>query len=440
MMKLGRAGLITALCASFFTHTGVDGASAAITYSFTKAGASGRLGPTQSQVTTAYTGTTLANSVTVNTQGIQDWVVPATGAYSILAVGAKGGGNNGGRGARIYGEFALTQGTILKILVGQRGTASFNTSAGGGGGSFIWRSNETATPLISAGGGGGQGGAGRAGVDATITTSGTKGTTGATSDAAGAGGVNGNPGTSAANGNFWSAAAGAGWKANSVVAGGYGGDNQNFAYSPLNGGMGGMKFKNTSGATDCGDNSGGFGGGGGGGGSATAAPASCGGAGENGVGGGGGGYSGGGNGSNDSSTNRGAGGGGGSYNSGTNQSATEGFNSSDGYVTITFLVDPAATSVDLSIAGNVSSASKSSNIALTATVGAPGKITFFANGKRIPGCISKIVTTSIICNWKPPTRGSVAVSATLIPNDASNFLTSRSINFNLSTTSRSGRR
>ena len=440
MKKLGRAGLITVLCASFFTQIGLSGANAAITYSFNKAGASGRLGPTQSQVTTAYTGTTLAGSVTVNTQGIQDWIVPATGAYSILAVGAKGGGNNGGRGARVYGEFSLTQGTTLKILVGQRGTASFNTSAGGGGGSFVWKTNETATPLISAGGGGGQGGAGRTGVDATITTSGTKGTTGATSDFAGAGGINGNPGTSATTANSWSAAAGAGWKANSANAGGYSGDNQNFAYSPLNGGMGGMKFKNTTGGIDCGDNSGGFGGGGGGGGSATASPASCGGTGENGVGGGGGGYSGGGNGSNDSSASRGAGGGGGSFNNGTNQSATEGFSTSDGYVTITFMVDPAATSVNLSIAGNVSSVSKSSSIALTANVGAPGKITFLANGKRIPGCISKTVTTSIVCNWKPPTRGAVALSATLIPDDSSNYLTSRSLDFNLSTTSRSGRR
>ena len=60
------------------------------TYTFTNAGASGRLGPTQSQVNTAYQGTTLENEVTVNTQGIQEWAVPATGHYQIESWGARG--------------------------------------------------------------------------------------------------------------------------------------------------------------------------------------------------------------------------------------------------------------------------------------------------------------------------------------------------------------
>jgi len=419
--------------------SGLSPAAAVITYSFTPASASGRLGPTQAQVTTTYTGTTLAGSVTVNTQGIQEWTAPASGQYSILAVGAKGGGNNGGKGARLYGEFTITQGTVLKIIVGQRGTASYNTSAGGGGGSFVWKSSDTSTPLIAAGGGGGQGGAGRAGVDASITTSGTAGTTGATSDLSGAGGANGNPGVTASVANSWSAAAGAGWKGNSTTATTYSGDNPNFAYSPLNGGMGGMKFKNTV-TIDCGDNSGGFGGGGGGGGSATVAPASCGGAGDNGVGGGGGGYSGGGNGSNDSSTNRGAGGGGGSINNGTNQSTTAGFNTSDGYVTIIYMVNPVATSVNLSIPGNPTSVSKSTSIQLVVTVGAAGVVTFFANGKRIPGCISKQITSTFTCNWRPPTRGNIAITVQLKPTDTSTYLTSKSINFNVGITGRTNTR
>jgi hypothetical protein len=390
-------------------------AAASITYSFTPAGATGRTGPTQAQINTAYAATTLAGQVTINTQGIQEWTAPSTGQYSITAVGGKGGGTNGGKGARLYGEFTITQGTVLKILVGQQGSSSFNTSAGGGGGSFVWNASDTSTPLIAAGGGGGQGGAGRAGVDASTSTSGTAGTTGASQNLAGAGGTGGNPGTTASVSNTWSAAAGAGWKGNSTVATTYSGNNQNNGYSPLNGGVGGAKFFNMISGVDCGDNSGG-------------------------VGGGGGGYSGGGNGSNDSSTDRGAGGGGGSINNGTNQSATAGFGTGAGYVTIVFMVDPAATSVTLSAAGNVTNVSKSTAITLTATVGAPGKITFFANGKRIPGCISKAVTTSITCNWKPATRGVATVTATLIPTDTSTYLTSQSAKFNLQSVQRSNRR
>lgn len=415
-------------------------AAASITYSFTPAGATGRTGPTQAQINTAYSATTLAGQVTINTQGIQEWTAPSTGQYSITAVGGKGGGTNGGKGARLYGEFTITQGTVLKILVGQQGSSSFNTSAGGGGGTFVWNASNESTPLIAAGGGGGQGGAGRAGVDASTSTSGTAGTTGVSQNLAGAGGTGGNAGTTASVSNSWSAAAGAGWKGNSTVATTYSGNNQNNGYSPLNGGVGGAKFFNMISGVDCGDNSGGFGGGGGGGGSATASPSTCNGVGNNGVGGGGGGYSGGGNGSNDSSTDRGAGGGGGSINNGTNQSATAGFGTGAGYVTIVFMVDPAATSVTLSAAGNVTNVSKSTAITLTATVGAPGKITFFANGKRIPGCISKAVTTSITCNWKPATRGVATVTATLIPTDTSTYLTSQSAKFNLQSVQRSNRR
>ena len=56
-------------------------------YTFTNAGATGRLGPTQSQINTSYSGTALANSVTINTQGIQEWSIPISGTYKIEAYG-----------------------------------------------------------------------------------------------------------------------------------------------------------------------------------------------------------------------------------------------------------------------------------------------------------------------------------------------------------------
>jgi hypothetical protein len=320
---------IVAVFVILFSLLQSPSAFAATTYSFTVAGASGRNGPTQSQVTTAYTSTTLAGSVTVSTQGIQTWSVPTAGKYSISIAGAAGGGNTAGKGAVLYGEFTFTQGAVLNILVGQLGTASTNNSGGGGGGSFVWDAASTSEPLIAAGGGGGDGGGPTyAGVNASTSTSGTAGTWGAAgtpntpNGRPGAGGTAGSAGeTFDASGNSWDSAAGAGWKGNSTTATQFSGIANN-ALSPLNGGVGGAAFSAN------GSNQGGFGGGGGGGGDANSASS---------VGGGGGGYSGGGNGSNDSSTDRGAGGGGGSYNSGTNTTASIASTLAHGYVTITSL-------------------------------------------------------------------------------------------------------
>ncbi len=50
------------------------------TYTFTNAGASGLMGPTQSQVNTAYASTNLNGAVTV-IGGTQLWVVPASGSF-----------------------------------------------------------------------------------------------------------------------------------------------------------------------------------------------------------------------------------------------------------------------------------------------------------------------------------------------------------------------
>ena len=63
-----------------------------VDYDFSNAGATGRLGPTQTQVNSAYAGSNLAGNVTINAQGIQEWTVPLTGEYRIEAKGAKGGG------------------------------------------------------------------------------------------------------------------------------------------------------------------------------------------------------------------------------------------------------------------------------------------------------------------------------------------------------------
>ena len=134
-------------------------ALAQTTVTFTNAASTGRSGPTQNEVNTAYDGTTLDDDVTINTEGIQEWTVPADGVYTIEVWGAQAGNtssNSGGKGARMKGDFTLTQGTVLKILVGQQGTLTSNSyCSGGGGGSFVVKSDNT--KLVIAGGGGGVG-------------------------------------------------------------------------------------------------------------------------------------------------------------------------------------------------------------------------------------------------------------------------------------------
>lgn len=276
-------------------------------FTFTNAGATGNQGPTQAQVNTAYTGTPLAGQVTV-TAGIQFWTVPYTGQYIIEVQGAKGGGTNGGLGASMIGEFSLTQGQVLKILVGQQGdglTVNRNDYSGGGG-SFV--ATNTNTPLIVAGGGGGAQVSGQF-TNATITT---------LANGASSGYSNGQPGN---NGN-------GGTHINQTTDGGAGfltnGSSGNPNPAPqsfVNGGQGGCNTWSAG----CGAQ-GGFGGGGA---SNRDSPS------FNGAGGGGG-YSGGAA----SYGNPGdppAAGGGASFNSGTNQINTAGVNNGHGIVIISRL-------------------------------------------------------------------------------------------------------
>ena len=82
--------------------------------------------------------------------------------------------------------------------------------------------------------------------------------------------------------------------------------------------------------------------------------------------------------------------------------------------------------------------------AITATVNTQGKVTFFTNGKRIPGCISKLTSgTSPItatCNWRPAQRGSVSVHAVFTPDDLVTYERISSTNLNRGVANRSGAR
>ncbi len=289
------------------------------TFTFTNCSATGKTGPTQSQVNSTYTsGNSLYNAVTINTQGIQEWTVPETGTYTIEGYGAQGAGDYGGKGAKIVGTFNLSEGDVLKILVGQVGyhntSNASGRSSGGGGGTYVTKSpyNNTSSILVIAGGGGGQG------VSNTCSTENLTGIGGSTENDGLAGantttlaniyGTGGNGGSKSISSG---ASCGAGFTGNSVA---YGGSWAGVAYSFVNGGEGAeVNYSPTYGAD------GGFGGGGGG---------AFG-------GGGGGGYSGGGTGDYRICRDSG-GGGGGSYNSGSNQSNTAGTWEGHGQVIITY--------------------------------------------------------------------------------------------------------
>lgn len=89
--------------------------------------------------------------------GLMYWTVPQSGTYLFDVKGSKAGTTNGGRGRRVKGTISLSQGDILRILVGQTGQSAGGNRAGGAGASAvsllslgqIWK------PLIVAGAGNG---------------------------------------------------------------------------------------------------------------------------------------------------------------------------------------------------------------------------------------------------------------------------------------------
>ena len=237
----------------------------------------------------------------------------------------------GGRGAFKEGTFTLTEGTILNIVVGQRGgdsvelkkRRSTNKTAdeldlsvaekagtGGGGGSFVYTLSNV---LLLAAGGGGGASAGYNGVNGQAGTNGTS-SEGKYSSHRRSGGTGGFPGDcNQVNGSIHtSGGVGAGWLAKGCKSDSdRSGENGGSRDKGWVGGNAGLYNRGNNGGPPPGA-VGGFGGGGGG-------------ADNYGASGGGGGYSGGGSGKNEYQ----AGGGGGSYCSGSSCSGASGDNSND---------------------------------------------------------------------------------------------------------------
>ena len=78
------------------------------------------------------------SQTTVNfnyTGSAQNWTVPpCVTSITVVARGAKGGGNNGGNGAIVTATLAVTPGQVLQINVGGMGTCGNNSQGWNGGG------------------------------------------------------------------------------------------------------------------------------------------------------------------------------------------------------------------------------------------------------------------------------------------------------------------
>ena len=139
-------------------------------HTFTNATSAGALGPTLSNLTSAYSSTTWASNssfFTLDTSyNAQKFTIPKTGTYRIEARGAAGGpisgstpqaGNGPGFGYQHRADFSLDEGTHLYILVGQMGQTVVRTSnqAGpGGGGTFVFTEDAGSETLLMAAAGG----------------------------------------------------------------------------------------------------------------------------------------------------------------------------------------------------------------------------------------------------------------------------------------------
>ncbi len=291
------------------------GGAASGTRTFTNCSKTGREGPSQSDCNTAYASTDLNGEVTVN-NGIQSWIVPANATYTIVAYGAQGGGPQGGLGAKISGQFTLSAGEVIKILVGQQGEKedTYDRNASGGGGTFVTKSPHNINSILVIAGGG-------AGAFVDPGNQNHHGQTG-TSGANGYTGTGGSYGGAASNPSSCALASASGFSSNGYI-GLCGTDGGVVAMSYTNGGVGGM-----SGYGECYSTSGGFGGAGGAG-RCHSTTYAC---------GGGGGFSGGGHMyvfTQNVISNAWAGGGG-SKNNGSNTSNTAGNNSGHGKVIITW--------------------------------------------------------------------------------------------------------
>lgn len=377
--------------------------------------------------------------VAFKTVGTCTWSTPAglTVFKGLIIAGGGGGGahmgGGGGGGGLIEFDSLTATSDVFTITVGDGGAGAVNGTVGpagtSGGNSNITGSGIN---LIARGGAGGASvfnggfpaqsnggsGGGAAGYSAytSINSNGTQTSQTQTPLLSTIGGsqfgFNGSPA-----GTAWYPGGGGGAGSNGSNTPAHGGSGRSNSILGTNyfwaGGGGG------SGWSSIGGNGGSGGGGGGGSGSVSQGIGGTGGSGlnsgSNGV------YIGGAGG-----TNTGGGGGAGTY------SGHAGAKGGSGIVVVSYLTFIGNTTISLQLASGFTSAIYRGTTTIEALVGTAGKVTFYQAGKVIPGCKNRNTSGAApnikaTCTWKPSTRGSVKISASINPTSASYALTSSTV-------------
>lgn len=320
-----------------------------------------------------------------------EWTAPSN-LFSIryLAIGGGGGGatgydsaggGGGGAGMALAGSLAIAPGADYSIAIGAGGNGGANARANN------WGSAGVATTFSSLTASGGQGGYGSRSVPGGARVGGAAQVGTTTS------GRGGNGGSGGSGGGGGGGASGAG--GNGVVSAGGGSAGAGLASDITGtsvtyaaGGSGGSSVSAVTGAAGA------------------------------------------------SNTGRGGNAGG-----GANASSAGGGNGGSGVVYIRYSTAP-VTFNSLGAQDGSSVARYRTNTVLEASAQAAGRVTFFAEGKRIPRCIDVVASGSgsnftASCNWMPSRKGAVAVSASIKPTVPG--LVSRTTT-NFSVVTRTGRR
>lgn len=333
------------------------------------------------------------------------WTAPSSGTYIFEVWGAQGGnaGYNGavttygGKGGYAQGSMTLVAGQDVFVYVGGQGagetsTGTLESLAGGFNGGGVGYNGNSTTDRRAAGGGGA--------TDIRIDGN-------ALSNrviVAGGGG----------GGAYYS-----GYLANFPGVGGgtSGGDGYTAGFNAASGysGKGGTQLAGgVAGTANGGASAGSLGQGGA---SSTAAQGSS---------GGGGGYYGGG-----AAGGGMASGGGSGYVGGVTSSTLTAGNgtmpnpsggtttgrSGNGFARISY--NSGIATISIALSGGATKVFKGEVQVISATVDYAGKITFYADGKRIPGCVSmQTLVGTKNCNWKPPIQKSVILTARIVPAGA----------------------
>ena len=104
------------------------------------------------------------------------------------------------------------------------------------------------------------------------------------------------------------------------------------------------------------------------------------------------------------------------------------------------LVKSAATaSVALNLTNGVTVATKGQTVVINSSLSQPGRVTYFADGKKIPNCINlPVVNATSTCSWKPTVQRSVIITARFTPSD--NSFTTQASTINVGIGRRTGLR